>query len=287
MRITYDLLQNIKYKPMKKYFFKITAVILLVGLITSCDEKQVIYDGDPVVALFASDFSQLNVLEQTNGSALIAVNVSSLSSADRKIVVSVNPEGTTATPNQYSIDQASLVIPANSYTGFVKVSSTYESLPADGSVSLVINLVEVGDPSLHLDTVKTTYTLRIKRSCPFELSSIGVNFTGTPSIEEDVYNSFVPVMVQNPDKPNEFDLNTLWGLNFIGDFTGSSSLNGLYVYKGKIIINDDLTLTVVGTDPGMPGGSGVYDPCTNTFSYTLAQDLFLDTFVVNVVLTPN
>ena len=109
---------------MKKYFLKITAVILLIGLITSCDEKQVMYEGEPVVALFASDFSQLNVLEETNGSTLIPVNVSNLSSSDRKIVVSVNPNGTTATPNQYNIETASLIIPANSYNGFVKVSST-------------------------------------------------------------------------------------------------------------------------------------------------------------------
>ena len=274
---------------MKKYFLKITAVILLVGLISSCDEKQVMYDGEPAVALFASDFSQLNVLEETNGSTLIPVNVSNLSSSDRKIVVSVNPNGTTATPNQYNIETTSLIIPANSYTGFVKVASTYESLPVDGSVSLVLNLVEVGNPDLHLDTVKTRYTLKIKRSCPFDFSTIGGNFTGTSSIKDEAYPTFIPVMTQNPDKLNEFKLSTLWGENFVADYLGNPNYNDEYVYPGKIIINPDLTLTVIGTDPDdrMPGGSGVYDPCTNTFSYTLTQDLFADTFVVDVVLTPN
>lgn len=274
---------------MKKYFLKITAVILLIGLITSCDEKQVMYEGEPVVALFASDFSQLNVLEETNGSTLIPVNVSNLSSSDRKIVVSVNPNGTTATPNQYNIETASLIIPANSYNGFIKVSSTYESLPVDGSVSLVLNLVEVGNPDLHLDTVKTRYTLRIKRSCPFEFSAIGVNFTGTSTIDGEAYPTFIPVMEQNPDKLNEFTLNTLWGEDFVGDYFGNPNLNGLYVYSGKIIINPDLTLTIISTEPDtrMPGGSGVYDPCTNTFSYTLTQELFEDTSAVDVVLTPN
>lgn len=273
---------------MKKYFLKITAVILLVGLITSCDEKQVIYDGEPAVALFASDFSQLNVIEVTNGFALIPVNVSNLSSSDRQIVVSVNPNGTTATPNQYNIEAASLIIPANSYNGFIKVASTFESLPVDGSVNLVLNLVEVDNPDLYLDTAKTKYTLRIKRSCPFEYADIGVNFIGTSSIEGEAYPTFIPVMVQNPDKPNEFTLNTLWGQNFVGDFIGNANYNGEYLYEGKIIINPDLTITVIGSESnGMPGGSGVYDPCTNSFSYTLRQDLFEDPFVVDVVLSAN
>ena len=272
---------------MKKYFLKITTVFLLVGLLSSCEEKEVIYDGEEVVALFSTNFSQLNVLEVGGGTANIPVTVSNVSSTAREIVLSVDDAATTATDDQYTIDQATLVIPANSYDGVIKVSSNFESLPENTSVTLSLDLIEVGDSSINIDKAKSSFTLVIKRSCPFDIASVGTSFIGTSSVDDELISTFIPVVTKSGSDPRVFTFNTLWGTNFVGDITGNPGYNGQYLYAGTIRINDDLTLTITGSGSSTPGGVGTYDPCNETFSYTLTQGLFQDPFEVDVVLYPN
>ena len=53
------------------------------------------------------------------------------------------------------------------------------------------------------------------------------------------------------------------------------------------MVNIFTQVQFTGSGSNTPGGIGTYDPCNETFTYTLTQGLFQDPFEVDVVLYPN
>ncbi len=140
---------------------------------------------------------------------------------------------------------------------------------------------------LLLSQTLTTFDLFI----PIDYSVIAsAEYTGVSYVGDDALTVFNPILKQNENKPNEFRVDTLWGPDFIAAFYGNEGLAGQYPYAGRIIINDDTSLTIYGIESYATGGSGFYDPCTNTFKYTLSNSIpdegdVLSTTPVNVELT--
>lgn len=255
---------------MKKYFFKTTAILLLlVGVISSCSQDEVIYDGSPAISGFAKKQSQLPVYE-TGGRTSIVVNVSNATSSDRVIEYVIDPSKSTALASQYKI--VSAIVPANSYNGYIVVTSDYANV-ADEPVTLAFILKKVGEVAVQEEY--QTNTLSIKRSCPLDLELIAMtSYVGISYTNGDATTVFFPTLKQSASKPNEFLVDTLWGENLVASFYGYN-ITG-YDYAGKLILNDDLTVTIYGFEDYATGGYGTYDPCTNTFNYVLTNDLQLN-----------
>jgi hypothetical protein len=87
---------------------------------------------------------------------------------------------------------------------------------------------------------------------------------------------------------NSWDLVTIWGPDFVTTLCGGCVPAGSFPYPGSLILDPtDNTVTIEGADFYTEGGTGTYDPCTDTFTLNILQSLFGGDFTVDVVLTGN
>jgi hypothetical protein len=124
-----------------KKIFNLLLCAFLVSLFTSCEEDKVTFDGNAntTVANFESQGSSLKLdpSDLTTYSTLLQVNATSLSDIDRTFVVTTTFPSTPLNLSGYfTIDTATLKIPAGSYNGYIKVSGNYDNI-ANGSPKLV------------------------------------------------------------------------------------------------------------------------------------------------------
>lgn len=108
-------------------------------------------------------------------------------------------------------------------------------------------------------------------------------FTGTPTITGvgTTYPNFTPTVTKVAD--NQYTFNTFWGPTFIASALNNPQYANVVAlsYSGTLTINQaadgTYNVTIVGNNSAAwdnGGGTGTYDPCTKTLSYTLTQGLF-------------
>ena len=130
---------------MKKYISIFSFVMLSLVFLTGCEEDTVTYNPNSSkgIASFSADNSNILVTSSGSEESAIVVNVSNLKNVDREIGYEISVSST-ATPNQYIIDAGSLVVPAGSHTGTIKITGVYDELN-EGLQTLVLKLTSVGD----------------------------------------------------------------------------------------------------------------------------------------------
>lgn len=119
------------------------------------------------------------------------------------------------------------------------------------------------------------------------------SFTGASTLGSDSdFTPFTPTVTSVSS--TQYTFNTFWGTQFIAEVFGNSAYTNLYNYGGTLTINPDLTVTIVGNTAASwdnQGGSGTYNPCDKTITYTLNHTLFTYTggvpAPVDVVVTLN
>lgn len=188
---------------MKKYFLKYTIFILFIGLFSNCEEDKVLYDGSKQLAAFVSTSGSLPVAPTGVSSISIPVEISTLSTMVRPISVTIDPTST-ALASQYTIDSASLVIPAGSYNGNIVVTGNFANLVVGQTVKLILNLTNVDQATLQTNRKK--YELSIFKSCPLANASI---FNGNYKVTVDGWQDYavgatVPVVYNSADGLNTF-----------------------------------------------------------------------------------
>jgi len=109
------------------------------------------------------------------------------------------------------------------------------------------------------------------------------NYNGVPTAFGADFTPFTTVITAT-ENPNEFLIDDAWGEFLVAELTGNPGYIGVFPYSGTIIINDDNSIDIVGSSFFTSGGTGNYDPCTNTFTYNLTQELFSNPFTTDVVL---
>lgn len=149
---------------MKKFLVKFSIVAVLFATLTSCDEDKVIFDSQNGPSLAGLSVTSLDLPVSAVGVsfATVVVDVSTVSNVDRAIVFSVD-ESSTAEANQYSIDPSSLIIPAGSYNGLVKIIGDFDNVPESGSV---LNLTLVSVDGAVVASGDSQIKISIARSCP-------------------------------------------------------------------------------------------------------------------------
>jgi hypothetical protein len=149
----------------KNNLLKITA-IALYRVIVGCESDNVVYGGEQALAAFVKDVASLPVGEAGVSSIKIGVEVSTVSTTDRTIVVSVDPKSTILA-TQYKLDAATLVIPAGSYLGEIVVTGNFDNLVANQTVRLFLNLDSVGDATL--EKTSKAFELLVFKTCESKL----------------------------------------------------------------------------------------------------------------------
>ena len=119
--------------------------------------------------------------------------------------------------------------------------------------------------------------------------NIGTTYGGT-AVSSTGFNgpAYNVTLVPVAGTTNEFTTTSAWGPLFVPTLCACPVVRD---YPVKITINEDFTVTVVNNHPTIPstqyiGGSGTYDPCTDTFNIILQQGIFTNPFTVNVVWSP-
>ena len=110
---------------------------------TSCNDPSAeVYDpADGQIAYFTGGTTMdYYVQDIPNSETTLEVGVTVASNVDRTIALSVD-ESSTAKENEYTIDNASLFIPANKYVGYIKVKfGSYDIYSQTVPSVLVLNL---------------------------------------------------------------------------------------------------------------------------------------------------
>lgn len=147
---------------------------------------------------------------------------------------------------------------------------------------VVLTSVDVNGVTVGVDDESIT-SYRVSTPCAINVSSdYNIDVTALGGTAPSHAVALTPVAGTN----NQFNVTSTWGPNFVGWATGNPGFNGQFPYPGTIVINDDLTVTVISTSADISsGGSGTYDSCNDVFLITMGQDLFTTDFTVDLVMT--
>ncbi len=161
---------------MKKIFF---FLIGLTVVLSSCERTEgPIYDINNGVAIAAFNRPVQTFPVDDSGSSVteVVVGVPTVSDVDRNITISIDP-ASTADPSEYTIDPASLVIPAGEFVGRIRVTGNFNNIPETGQTNAIINLESVDGAELDPGATATlSHRVNFFRFCPF---GDGSNFLGT------------------------------------------------------------------------------------------------------------
>lgn len=266
---------------MKKFLYKLAAFSMVLGVLTGCEEDRVNYDvdGGRTLAGFQEEGTRIYVKEDPGYTVYeVEVGVTTRSSVDRVITFEVNEELTNATEDMYQFESTSFVIPAGEFIGKIRVRGNYLPLPEVGEHYLVLDLIDIQGADV-ISPVKSRFAITFSRDCPKEIAE---SYTGyvtshsVPPFEVDFVNAGY----------NAYYLSTAWG-DFVAALTGDDGYAGRYQYPGNLFISCDNVVVFTGTQSGMSGGSGFYDPNSGIISLTLAQSLFTTSFTATVQFVPN
>ncbi len=168
-----------------KNYITIIAIVLLV--FTSCDDPDtIVFDSEngQALAQILNGAVQTLPVPDSGDTAIIEVGVSTVSTSDRAISISIDP-ASTAAPAEYTIDMSTLVIPAGSFVGRIMVSANFDAIPETGLTSLIINVDDVAGSDVLEGTL--SHTINLFRFCPF---TNGATFTGDYMLETVVLGIF-------------------------------------------------------------------------------------------------
>ena len=162
---------------MKKYLYILFASL---GLLTSCEEDVVIFDGEngQTVVQFGQSSANLAITIDDTGSVVVPVDVTTISDSDRTFNVSVVEEATTADPGSYSF--GSIVVPAGEYNGSLTIDGVDNNVETTPE-SLVLEIAEGSDYR-----VEGQLNVSVFQVCPVEDGT----FTGMYSITVDTPGLF-------------------------------------------------------------------------------------------------
>ena len=158
------------------------------------------------------------------------------------------------------------------------VGSNYELLFTLVSSSNPDYLIGLSDGSK-----QTTYTLsvcNVQTSATYLGDAFSTDLGGPAGAVVPPYT----VTVTPLEECGTYSLDTSWGPDFVPNVCGGCVAVGQFPNASVLTINSDNSVTIVG-DNG--SGTGTFDPINDTFTLSIAQELFSSDFNVDVVLTGN
>jgi len=273
---------------MKKYF-KITSLVLFTALFASCgDESKDILDVDSNKALvsFVNGESNLPAFEDPSleYTLEVEVGVTNRVNYDRVVTLAINEELTTATPDQYSIDASSLIIPAGQFVSKIKIKANYDVIEAGAVETLVFDLVSVQDQT-NIDPLASRTTINLFQACPI----VRDEFIGTYDAFQD--GDTYTVNVTAGDAANELTLSNVENISpssrttiFINDDVANPQVT----YPSPAYpdgLTNYLVADISGYGPAyLVGSSGDFDSCAKTITINYNISVSAGSFAATTVV---
>ncbi|TRW25121.1 hypothetical protein FMM05_07365 [Flavobacterium zepuense] len=203
---------------MKNIFYKLGLVCVFAAALTSCDEDRVSLNPDNGTNLwsFNEAASDLAVGTETFTDT-IEVGVTSRADVDRTIPINIDATST-ATTAQYTIEPATLVIPAGEFIGKIVLQGNLANIPDGETLQLILTLDQ---SQVQILDEKSFHIVSIFRSCPTDLA-------GTYSVTT-VYG-FHDFLAEYPQNTMTVEVTDASGDNNykVLDFTGGLYSTGPY-----------------------------------------------------------
>lgn len=269
---------------MKKNIFKFVALFFAVGFLFSCQEDEVFYDvnGNNTLAGFVNERGNLAVFETGLDSYEIEVGVTTVSNVDRTIALTINNELTTALPTEYSIDNATLNVPAGSFVGKVLVKGNFAALAPTVTKVLVLELADVTGGNVSNDNKR--FALSIFPACEYNRDS----FIG--SYEAVRGANIYDVEITAGEGPNDLLIQNIHGaypssvtkITLSGDV--SNPVISFPTWTNNFLYTDT-QYGFAGVDPA-PGTTSTFDTCLDKLVLNYRIRVNAGTFAaVSVTLT--
>jgi hypothetical protein len=194
---------------------KLLIIPFLALFLTSCDDSAKFdYDNGQTVYLFSKVSSDLIANNTSVTTIEVPVAVTTRSKVDRVVPIVVDPTST-ATANMYTIDQASLVIPAGQFSANVKISGNFANIPANNGAILKLMFGELAMAG------KDLHTISLSRFCATSLAgnyNVTTSYTAHDFLPSYSSNTMTGVAV------------TAAGVNMykVADFSGGLYSTGPY-----------------------------------------------------------
>lgn len=259
---------------MKKFTCKYFLLIALTGAI-SCEENEIPQINDVngiTLAQFARTSAVLPTPEE-GASTQVDVILTTISDTARNIEVSVDPEST-AGEDQYEI--SNLVVPANSYRGTIRISSSYDALPETGSSKLILNLTGIENSETLIENGQLN--VEMFRTCPIVPEEFVGSWTGTTAWD---YNTEVVTFLNDDGELMMNGLSFGWFQDWWGEVIVANEPVKVEIdpETGMITIPEQYYLSSTWNgdpqpDYNLKATGMVLNPCTRTIeiSPVLVQD---------------
>jgi hypothetical protein len=251
---------------MKKFAYIL--VIALLGV--SCDPTEgPVYDVENGQALAAFNRTVQTYPVDDSGESFteILVGVSTVSAQDRAVSISIDP-ASTADPSEYTIDPASLVIPAGEFVAKVRLFGNFNNIPETGQTNVILNLDSVEGSILDNEaTGRLSHRVNLFRFCPF---SDGATFLGDYELTvltTGIFGveTFIPGTVTLTEGATVADR------RFTASLYAAFGGFGPYTWEFSLICGEVVVPSSVNTGVGC-GGSIVVGPPDVNATYNSADD---------------
>lgn len=251
-------------------------------LLGSCEEDRVIFDsknGESIAAYRTAALS-LPVTEEGVSTLEVIVDVTTVSNVDRAIDITIDPT-TTALPNEYTLDQATLIVPAGQYNGLIKITGHFDELPPLTVRKLVLNLDGVDGATLVEGA--TVATINLSQSCPI----VKEDLLGTYDAIETPGPYAYECVVSAGAGPNDLLISNIWDAD--PDSVTKVSLSGnafnttltLPAYTDNYLFNHP---TYGAAYVEAFGGASTVDPCGKVITLKFRVRVSAGTFAANTVV---
>lgn len=268
-----------------KHIYKIFALLVVSLVFISCDRDK--GDADYLnnrtnTMFFSDDEGTLFIEEGANNIYNITVGASAVVSSDAQYTITLDPSSTAVEGTDFTILSTSTSFYNGNIVSTFSVQGDFDAASLDGKTA-VFNLGS-STPDFEVSS-SNQFTLKLIKSCPYEgLDTL--DYSAAVTAFDDSAPGYNVTLVPVSGATNQWTVFSGWGPNFVGWATGDPGYNGLYIYSGTIVLNADYSINFIGDDAWATGGTGLYNPCAQTFTYTLTQGLFTTDFTVDVVLSP-
>ena len=156
----------------KKIFLGMVASLVMLAVLTSCEEQRTVYDG-PLYIMFADTLSVLGV-ENSEEVFDIHIAATQASDKDRTLAVEVVDKESSAIEGvHYTLESNTVVIKAGELATSVRVRAIYDNLTIDEDPTLVLRLITDDDVQWSLYEGNETKVI-LRKICPFDINA----FTG-------------------------------------------------------------------------------------------------------------
>lgn len=257
----------------------ITFTLITIMSVSCSDQDPEIYDAKngSLISFTNGTVGSFYVQDVPDPEYFIEVGVTTSSDVDRTFMLSVDLDNTTATNDQYSLDSATLFIPAGSFVGQIRILGDYANATTSGSV-LVLKFDSFEEGVIAgFDNV---YKLNIYQFCPFNVS----DFLGSWNADEVDYQVYTSIFTAGVETDlNEIVMSNIWDSDpssqtrvFFNDSDASNFKLDFPDYLDNFLYNDS-TYGPAYIDKGTGSFSACAQTVHMTFQVRVADGFFSET----------